>query len=123
MNNKIEICKLDSLAEEEIKFLVNNQEVIGFNVSPQKLEVGKEYEVEIDIFINDSLDIEEQKDQCLKKVKHVNNYSYILWGKMLEDNILDVGFFITSDLFEDYQYLIGHFVYLKVDRLQVYCEN
>ncbi|WP_129710133.1 hypothetical protein [Priestia megaterium] len=123
MNNKIEICKLDSLAEEEIKFLVNNQEVIGFNVSPQKLEVGKEYEVEIDIFINDSLDIEEQKDRCLKKVKHVNNYSYILWGKMLEDNILDVGFFITSDLFEDYQYLIGHFVYLKVDRLQVYCEN
>ncbi|MEH7330152.1 hypothetical protein V7085_22430, partial [Priestia megaterium] len=71
MNNKIEICKLDSLAEEEIKFLVNNQEVIGFNVSTQKLEVGKEYEVEIDIFINDSLDIEEQKDQCLKKVKHV----------------------------------------------------
>lgn len=122
MNNKIEICKFDSLVEEEIKFLVNNQEVIAFNVSPQKLEVGKEYEVEIDIFVNDGLDIEEQNNQYLKKVEHINNYSYILWGEMLKDNILDVGFFITSDLFDDYQYLIGRYVSLKVDRLQLYCE-
>lgn len=122
MNNKIKISKFDSLVEEEIKFLVNNQEVIAFNVSPQKLEVGKEYEVEIDIFVNDGLDIEEQNNQYLKKVQHINNYSYILWGEMLKDNILDVGFFITSDLFDDYQYLIGRYVSLKVDRLQLYCE-
>ena len=122
MNNKIEICKFDSLVEEEINFLVNNQELIAFNVSPQKLEVGKEYEVEIDIFVNDGLDIEEQNNQYLKKVEHINNYSYILWGEMLKDNILDVGFFITSDLFDDYHYLIGQYVSLKVDRLQLYCE-
>lgn len=42
---------------------------------------------------------------------------------MLGDNTLDVGFFITSDLFEDYRYLVGRYVYLKVDRLQVYCED
>lgn len=120
MNNKIKISKFDSLVEEEIKFLVNNQEVIAFNVSPQKLEVGKEYEVEIDIFVNDGLDIEEQNNQYLKKVQHINNYSYILWGKMLKNNILDVGFFITSDLFDDYQYLIGQYVSVKVDRLQLY---
>ncbi len=123
MNNKIEICKLDSLIEEEIHFWVNNQKIIGFNVSPQPQEIGKLYETEIDVFINDNLEIEEQKNQFLKKVEHINNYSYALWGKMLENNILDVGFYVTSDLFEDYRYLVGRYVYLKVDRLQVYCEN
>lgn len=123
MNNKIEICKFDSLIEEEIYFLVNNQKIIGFNVSPQQQEIGKIYEAEIDIFVNDVLEIEEQKNQYLKKIEHINNYSYALWGKMLGDNTLDVGFFITSDLFEDYRYLVGRYVYLKVDRLQVYCED
>ncbi|WP_018768202.1 hypothetical protein [Bacillus sp. 105MF] len=122
MNNKIKIHKFDPLVEEEVNFLVNNQEVIGFDVSPKKLEVDKEYEAEIDIFVNDILDIEEQKDIYLKKIEHINNYSYMLFGEMLKDNILDVGFFITSDLFEDYQYLIGQYVFLKVDRLQLYCE-
>ncbi|MDR4915952.1 hypothetical protein RGU76_13040 [Bacillus pseudomycoides] len=37
---------------------------------------------------------------------------------MLENNVLDVGFFITSDLLEDYKYLEGQYVYLQVDRLQ-----
>ncbi|MED1107545.1 hypothetical protein P4T63_24735, partial [Bacillus paramycoides] len=73
-------------------------------------------------FVNDILDIEEQKDINLKKIEHINNYSYMLFGEMLKDNVLDVGFFITSDLFEDYQYLIGQYVILKVDRLQLYCE-
>ncbi|MCK1988814.1 MULTISPECIES: hypothetical protein [Lysinibacillus] len=123
MNNKIEICKFDSLIEEEIYFLVNNQKIIAFNVSPHQQEIGKIYEAEIDIFVNDVLEIEEQKNQYLKKIEHINNYSYALWGKMLEDNIIDVGFFITSDLFEDYRYLVGRYVYLKVDRLQVYCED
>ncbi|WP_342472625.1 hypothetical protein MHH70_04065 [Metasolibacillus sp. FSL H7-0170] len=123
MNNKIEICKFNSLIEEELYFLVNNQKIIGFNVSPQQQEIGKIYEAEIDIFVNDVLEIKEQKNQYLKKIEHINNYSYALWGKMLGDNILDVGFFITSDLLEDYRYLVGRYVYLKVDRLQVYCED
>ncbi|KMN45615.1 hypothetical protein [Bacillus sp. LK2] len=122
MNNMIKIYKFDPFIEEEVNFLVNNQEVIGFDVSPKKLEVDKEYEAEIDIFVNDILDIEEQKDINLKKIEHIKNYSYMLFGEMLKDNVLDVGFFITSDLFEDYQYLIGQYVILKVDRLQLYCE-
>ncbi|OJD68238.1 hypothetical protein [Bacillus sp. NH11B] len=122
MNNMIKIYKFAPFIEEEVNFLVNNQEVIGFDVSPKKLEVDKEYEAEIDIFVNDILDIEEQKDINLKKIEHINNYSYMLFGEMLKDNVLDVGFFITSDLFEDYQYLIGQYVILKVDRLQLYCE-
>ncbi len=122
MENKIKIIRIDSLIEEEVSFLVNNQEVIGFNVSPQELEVGKEYEAEIDIFVNDFLEIEEQKNRELKKITHIDNFSYIFCGELLEDNTLDVGFFITSDLFEDYAYLVGKYVSLKVDRLQVYCE-
>lgn len=123
MNNRIEIFKFDSLIEEEIHFLVNDQKIIGFNVSPKQQKIGKLYEAEIDIFVNDTLEIEEQKNQYIKKVEHINNYTYALWGKMLEDNILDVGFFITSELFEDYQYLVGRYVYLKANRLQVYCED
>lgn len=56
------------------------------------------------------------------RIKHINNFTYHLWGKLLDKNVLDVGFYITSDLFEDYQYLAGEYVSLVVDRLQVYCE-
>lgn len=122
MNNLVKVCKIDSLVEEEVEFLINNQKIIAFNVSPQELIVEKEYEAEIDIFINDFLEIKEQENEKVKKVKHIENFSYMLCGKLLEDNVLDVGFFITSDLFEDYNYLIGKYISLEVDRLQIYCE-
>lgn len=122
MNNLVKVCKMDSLVEEEVEFLINNQKIIAFNVSPQELIVEKEYEAEIDIFVNDFLEIKEQENEKVKKAKHIGNFSYILCGKLLEDNVLDVGFFITSDLFEDYNYLIGKYISLEVDRLQIYCE-
>ncbi|WP_314065422.1 hypothetical protein [uncultured Vagococcus sp.] len=122
MNNLVKVSKIDPLVEEEIDFLVKNQKIVAFNVSPQELEVGKEYEAEIDIFINNVLEIEKQENEQVKEIKHLNNFSYKLWGKLLEDNVLDVGFFITSDLFEDYEYLVGQYISLEVDRLQIYCE-
>ena len=122
MNNLVKVCRIDSLVEEEVEFLINNQKIIAFNVSPQELIVEKEYEAEIDIFINDFLEIKEQENKEVKKARHIENFSYVLCGKLLEDNVLDVGFFITSDLFEDYNYLIGKYISLEVDRLQIYCE-
>lgn len=122
MNNLVKVSKIDSLVEEEVDFLVENQKIVAFNVSPQELEVGKEYEAEIDIFINDVLEIEKQENEQVKEIKHLSNFSYKLWGKLLEDNVLDVGFFITSDLFEDYEYLVGQYISLEIDRLQIYCE-
>ena len=122
MNNLVKVCKIDPLVEEEVEFLVNNQKVIAFNVSSRELIVEKEYEAEIDIFINDFLEIKEQENEKVKKVKHIENFSYVLLGKLLENNVLDAGFFITSDLFEDYNYLIGKYISLEVDRLQIYCE-
>ncbi|PHB14065.1 hypothetical protein COE80_29570 [Bacillus pseudomycoides] len=119
MKNKILICRIDSIIEEEIDFLVNNQKVTGFNASPQEVVVNKEYEAEIDIFVNDALTVETQKEDKFKKIENISNGSYILFGKMLENNVLDVGFFITSDLLEDYKYLEGQYVYLQVDRLQL----
>ncbi|QOG34702.1 hypothetical protein EGM183_11335 [Enterococcus faecalis] len=122
MNNLVKVCKIDPLVEEEVEFLVNNQKIIAFNVSSRELIVEKEYEAEIDIFINGFLEIKEQENEKVKKVKHIENFSYVLWGKLLENNVLDAGFFITSDLFEDYNYLIGKYISLEVDRLQIYCE-
>lgn len=122
MNNLVKVSKIDPLVEEEVDFLVENQKNVACNVSPQELEIEKKYEVEIDIFINDVLEIEKQEKEQVKEIKHLSNFSYKLWGKLLEDNVLDVVFFITSDLFEDYEYLVGQYIYLEVDRLQIYCE-
>ncbi|ECW7470871.1 hypothetical protein RC101_000248 [Listeria monocytogenes] len=122
MDNLVKVSKIESIIEEEVEILVNSQEIVAFNVSPQKLEVEKEYKAEIDIFTNDFLEIKEQGNGKVKKVEHIDNFSYMLWGKLLEDNVLDVGFFITSDLFEDYNYLTGQYIFLEVDRLQIYCE-
>lgn len=123
MDNLIKVTKINPLIEEEAEFLINNKEVLGFNISPQKLEVGKEYKGEVDIFINDFLEIEEQEQKQIKEIKHLDNFRYMLWGELIENNILDVGFFITSELFEDYQYLVGKSISLEIDRLQIYVEE
>lgn len=122
MKNLVKVSTIDPMIEEDVEFLVENQKIVAFNVSPQELVIGKEYEAEIDIFINDFFEVEKQGNEQVKKVKHLNNFSYTLWGKLLEDHVLDVGFFITSDLFEDYEYLVGQYISLEVDRLQIYCE-
>lgn len=122
MNNKIEISKIDSFIEEEVTFLVNGQQVIGFDGSPRRLEVGKEYEAEIDIFVNACINMKEQGNSVIKGIQHNEHFSYTLWGELLDKNVLDIGFFITSDLFEGYGFLIGKYITLEVDRLQLYCE-
>ncbi|EAD1607644.1 hypothetical protein M5M09_002945, partial [Listeria monocytogenes] len=120
MDNLVAVNKIDSLVEEKVKLLINNQKVVAFNASPQELEIGEEYKAEIDIFTNDFLEITEQKNEQIKRIEHLNNFSYMLWGELLEDNVLDVGFFITSDLLEDYEHLVGHYISFEVDRLQIY---
>lgn len=122
MNNTIRINKIDALIEEEVVFFVNGLEIIGFNVSPQELEIGKIYEAEIDVFMIDSLDITKQEGTENKKIEDITNFTYNLCGKLLDGNVLDAGFYITSDLFDDYQHLNGKYVSLAVDRLQIYCE-
>ncbi|MBP1040111.1 hypothetical protein I6N95_03710 [Vagococcus sp. BWB3-3] len=122
MNNTVKVRKNDPLVEEEVELLVKKKKIVAFNVSPQELEIGKEYEGEIDIFINDFLEIEKQENEQVKRIRHLHKFNYKLWGQLLEDNVLDVGFFITSDLFEDYGYLVGQYISLEVDRLQLYCE-
>ncbi|EAD5400486.1 hypothetical protein DXQ25_00625 [Listeria monocytogenes] len=123
MDNLVAVNKIDSLVEEKVELLINNQKVVAFNVSSQELEIGEEYKAEIDIFTNDFLEITEQKNEQIKRIEHLNNFSYMLWGELLEDNVLDVGFFITSDLLEDYEHLVGHYISFEVDRLQIYCES
>ncbi|HGI6544800.1 TPA: hypothetical protein ACJUE8_002559 [Listeria monocytogenes] len=123
MDNLVAVNKIDSLVEEKVELLINNQKVVAFNASPQELEIGEEYKAEIDIFTNDFLEITEQKNEQIKRIEHLNNFSYMLWGGLLEDNVLDVGFFITSDLLEDYEHLVGHYISFEVDRLQIYCES
>lgn len=119
MKNMITICRIDDIIEEEVEFVVNNQKLTAFNTSMQELKVGKSYEAEIDMFLIDGLYMEEQKGTKLKGLEHIENFSYILNGKLLDDDILDVGFIVTSDLFEDYRYLKGEYVTLKIDRLQI----
>ncbi|EPA8843498.1 hypothetical protein ACQ77K_001200 [Listeria monocytogenes] len=123
MNNLVAVNKMDPLVEENVEFLINNQKVVAFNVSPQELEIGEEYKAEIDIFTNDFLEITEQKNEQIKRIEPLNNVSYMLWGELLEDNILDVGFFITSDLLEEYEHLVGRYISFEVDRLRIYCES
>lgn len=119
MKNMITICRIDETIEEEVEFTVNNQKLIAFNTSMQELVVGNSYEAEIDMFLIDGLDMEEQIETKQKKMEHVENFSYFVHGKLLNLNVLDAGCLITSDLFEDYQYLVGKYVTLKIDRLQI----
>ncbi|WP_229201980.1 LXG domain-containing protein [Enterococcus faecalis] len=65
-------------------------------------------------------------DKLHKQIQKLNEFdrqTKNLFATSLEEmQLANAGFFITSDLFEDYNYLIGKYISLEVDRLQIYCE-
>lgn len=46
----------------------------------------------------------------MKWFEHFNKFNYELFGKILMDKVLDVGFFTTSGLLEGYEHLVGYYI-------------
>lgn len=123
MNNKIQakILSFNEHIEEEVTILVDNVVLTCFaSYCPYEIKRGKVYSVEFSFqFFDDNIFLE-KSDLKIKSIKKSeNDYSYIIYGELV-DNTLDAGIkFLDIDLFEECWDLKGKFVKLKVDRLDI----
>lgn len=119
---KAKLIRLDSSIEELGVFLINTIELICFiSYSESRLELGKEYLVELNyqIFNDYQIELANQEDR-IDFFKINNNFNYLLIGTF-KKKIFNVNGIEFID-----EYLLAHFAYLEnkpirlfVDRLEI----
>lgn len=112
------VIALNKNIEEEAIISINNVEFTTFvSFTPYKIEIGKEYPVDITLF-GDILEIRENIDKKIAITRVNETFRYIIQGYLFEDGQLDIGFIIEdNELFWDYPYLYGKYVIFTVDRI------
>ena len=117
MNNIVKIVSVNEDVEEEAVVQINNVKFVTFIAyAPYAIDVDKHYPVKISFFA-DELDIQENNEAVKNLIRVDETFEYTVNGYLSDKGQLDVGFLIEDDLFEDYQYLYGKYVSLKVDRI------
>lgn len=117
-SSKAKVLRLNDCVEEEALVEINNVQFITFIVyTPYEIKVGKEYNVNISLFV-DEIDIKESFNEikCLIQCKE-GFFPYIAMGYLDENGVFDVGFKIEDEIFEEYSYLYGKYVNFYVDRI------
>lgn len=121
--NKAKLIGLNNSIEEEVIVEINGIKIIGFATTcPYNINIGKTYPINIyATFLNEEnyKQINEPK-YGLQKIGHA--YSYIIYGEVCSNETLNIGNYIfiqTDNIFRGASYLIGSFVELIVDRLDM----
>jgi hypothetical protein len=123
MSNKAVVKGLNPNVESEVNLNIGGILISGyipFGV-PFQLELEKEYTVEIGVTILDDLEMVEISEMKMG-IEQVNNtFVHNLHGKFnAEEKTIDVGFEVKLDEdIEDFLYLDGKYVEVKVDRIKV----
>ncbi|MTI48434.1 MAG: hypothetical protein FH761_11370 [Firmicutes bacterium] len=120
MKQKAILKKVNKNIEEEVVLEVDDIEFVGFaNIVPYKINEGYEYEVLLGITVLDDFYIEESESRR-KEIKRINDdFEYIIRGKLQDGGKIDAGIIIEDELLEEYNYLVGKYVEIKVDRISV----
>lgn len=115
----MKIISLNEDVEEEAVVKIKNIKFTTFIAyAPYVIDVDKCYPVEISFFV-DEVDIQENSEAVKNLTRIDESFEYIVKGYLNDKGQLDVGFLIEDDVFEDYQYLYGKYVRLKVDRINL----
>ncbi len=114
------ISKLSEDIEEEVTIKIDNVEFVAFaNILPYELEIGKSYEVLVGITILDDFEIHEINFESKEIMSIDNTFKYLIRGFVKESGIIDAGIIIEDEIFKEYQYLIGRYIEVEVDRINV----
>jgi len=117
LNNIAKVISLDENVEEEAVIQINNIEFVTFIAyAPYPIQTNKQYSVEISFFV-DEVEIQENNEDIKGLIRNDETFEYNINGYLNDNGQLDVGFLIEDDIFEEYQYLYGRYVTLKVDRI------
>ncbi|QUH29783.1 hypothetical protein [Vallitalea guaymasensis] len=120
MIQKATLSKLSSIIEEEVILKINGYDVVGFaTIIPYLIYEGEEYDVELSITCLDDLELNEITEHTKQLIRIDDTFKYKLQGKLIEKGKLDVGIIIEDELLDEYQYLIGKYIEITVDRIHV----
>ena len=106
--------------EEEVTVTINGVTLTGFaNVCPYLIKAGESYPVSIGITILYELEIVEQQGEEKRFYKDGSSFAYEISGLLTEQGILDANILIEDEVFEDYEYMYGKYVKIRVDRISL----
>ncbi|TCS96551.1 hypothetical protein [Hazenella coriacea] len=121
MRYKAQVKKLNPHIEEEVTLEIQGHVITAFSsICPYVLEEGKSYPISIGFTILDKFEIRELNED-VKSLEQVDiGYQYYIKG-ILHEDFIDAGLIILDEdeYFVDYTYLIGKYVEIKVDRLDI----
>lgn len=114
------IKQLNSDIEEEVTIKIGDITLTGFaNICPYPIEKEKSYPISIGLTILDEFEIVEQQGQEKQFSRIGNTFAYEISGLLTEQGMLDANILIEDEIFEDYSYMYGEYIKIKVDRLSI----
>lgn len=120
MSQKALLQRCGEIIEEEVQMRINDIELVGFaNVVPYQIIVGGEYETIIEITVFDEFNITELQSNTKEFERIGDSFKYLIRGKLLERGVLDAGIIIKDELLEEYDYLVGKYIEIRVDRINI----
>lgn len=106
--------------EEEVTVTINEVTLTGFaNVCPYIIKEGQSYPISVGITVLDEFEIVEQQGKEKQFYRDGNSFAYEISGLLTEHGILDANILIEDEVFEDYRYMYGKYVKIKVDRISL----
>lgn len=121
---KAVVKKIDESLEEELLISVSNVEIIVFlGYSNFKICEETEYEVELSLMMFDDIAIKESNSSEKQIIRLDDSFRHRIIGILQEDGILDSSIPFRDEVFFEYPHLIGKFIELVVDRIDVSIES
>lgn len=109
---------IDNCIEEEVLLEINGIEITGFaNYYPYAIHIGQKYNVSLTMFTDCDISVSKVKTKELRKTNE--GFGYFIRGEMLAGGLIDAGIILEEEYFAQYEYLIGEYVEIEVDRIDV----
>lgn len=115
------ILDIDEDVEEQVLLDVQGHHITCFaSICPYPINVGEKYRVGFYLFVVDEFCPSEIHGEHAPSITQIGSgFSYSLVGRLSGD-ILDCGIQIADEVFrEQYSYLDGKMIQLKIDRIDV----
>lgn len=116
----VKVLHLSDTNEEDITLLIDGHTVECFiNSCPNKIEIGKSYQVELTLNLPDSYQIEKATHDTPLIAKTTKGYAYLLCGTLKNDIFESFTDFQDEDIHYDHPELNDQLIRLQVDRIDV----
>lgn len=114
------VVAIDNLVEDAISLLIDGVSLKCFvSYCPSKIEVGKIYEVEIDMVLPDEEYVSETDNEQLKAEMIGSGFSCEIYGYLDGEVFRSFVDFMDQDIHYEYPHLNEHYIKITAQRIDV----